>query len=59
MFHSPQASWAVLTGAGEQGACWILTGGTFEQLEDSERTGSTVDQYQPVVTFSVSRVLDW
>ena len=36
MFHSPKASWAVLTGAAEQEACWIAAGGTFEQLEDSE-----------------------
>jgi hypothetical protein len=44
VFHSPRRPrrlQAVLTGAGEQGACWILTGGTFEQLEDSrERTAS-------------------
>ena len=35
MFHSPKASWAVLTGAAEKEACWIAAGGTFEQLEDS------------------------
>ena len=55
VIHSPRRPrrlQAVLTGAGERGVCWILTGGTFEQLEDSRQ--STASR-----AATVGNILEW